>query len=351
MSIEGQDTQLPEFQTAEQIINSLNPSEAQGQAAAPDAAVETIGGVSREQFLGALKEVGIEVPDVNVLKQRYEASGQVDSLRTQLQEFEAKSKISPYYSPLTESIDKMQREGKGVAEIKQFVELATLDLSSLSPVDAITRHYTLTKPGYTPDQINALIERDLGFDPTQEDELTSLQSATLKERQEVANTYLKAQQVQAENPEAVASARMQQETASRIVETWKGVIPTLKPNTSYNFTIGEEQIGFDFQPSSEALDIARNAVAQAISANPLGYIPNAENAKALQEMMEGALILADLPRFREALANHMHDVATKAAVQRYSGNGAPLNRNNGLPQVVPGAPAPTSPVGGWIAAN
>jgi len=348
---EGQDTQLQEFQTAEQIISSLNPSEAQGQGAAPDPVVETIGGVTREQFLGALKEVGIEVPDVNVLKQRYEASGQVDSLRTQLQEFEAKSKISPYYSPLTESIDRMQREGKGVAEIKQFVELATLDLASLSPVEAIKRHYTLTMPGYTPNEINALIADDLGFDPAEEGELTDLQSATLKRRQEVANIYLKQQQVQAENPEAVASARAQQETASRIVETWKNVIPTLKPNTSYEFTIGEEKIGFDFQPSSEALDIARNAVAQAISANPLGYIPNAENAKAFQEMMEGALILADLPRFRDALANHMYSVATQAAVQRHSGNGAPLNRNNGLPQVVPGAPAPTSPVGGWIAAN
>ena len=333
MSLEGtQVQQQPDFLSPQDLINSLNPSEAPVTGNDQPAVPETIGGIPRDQFLGALKEVGVEVPDVNLLKEWQSASGQVGTLQKQVQEMEARLKLDPYHSPLSRSIDTMLREGKTAADIKSFVELATLQVDQLSPVDAITRHYALSKPGYTPEQIDALIERDLGFNPKSEEALTALQEVTLLEKKDAALAFLKQQQVSTENPEAVAAARAQQESAQRVVETWNAVIPSLKPNFKTEFAAGENKVEFEFQPSSEALEFARKAIAQEVAANPLAYPPNTETAKALQSMMENMVIISDPQSYRNAVFQHAYAVATQEAAQRYSGNGAPLQRNNGQQQ-------------------
>lgn len=350
MNIEGLDNQTQQdVLSSEELIQSLQPSEAPVTEQGTPPADDKIGGIERAQLLGALKEIGVEVPDIDVLRTRYEAAGQVDSLRTQLQQLEAKSKLSPYHTPLSEAVDRMTREGKTPADIMKFVELSSLEVDKLDPIESIQRHYEMTKPGYTKEQVQALIARDLGFDPNGGEELSALETATLKERQEAANAFLKQQQASASNPEAVQQAQQRQQTAESYLETWNKVIPMLAPNADFKVKIEDQEIAFGYKPSSEALEAARKAIAETVAANPLAFPPSKDTAASLQEMMEQVLFIADRPRYLEAMANHYYSVATAEAAKRYSGNGAPLVRNNGSPQTVPNASTTGGiPAGGWI---
>lgn len=341
MSLEQQQQQIPSaldqapLMSADQILQSMSPGEAPVADPAPP---PVFGGIPAEQFLGAAKEFfGAEFQSPEELRQRFQSAGQLPELQTKLQEMQSQLNQPKYYSPLSEAFDQKIREGVDPNTLKQFVELSLLEVDKLEPVDAIRRHYALTKPGFTQEERDALIARELGFDPTGEhDQLSALDTATLKERSSAAIEYLKQQQVSANNPAAVEAARQQQQLAANYTQVWNDVIPKLKPNTAFQFSVGEEKVGFEYQPSGEALEIARRAVQQEIQRNPLAYQPSQQNAEGLQKMMEQAVFLADLPRMLEALANHAYAEATKAAVARYSSNGAPINRQVGEPQIVPG---------------
>lgn len=319
--------------TADQIIQSLNPSEAPVQGTESPA---VYGGIPADQFLGAAKEFfGAEIQSPDELRSRFQAAGQLPELQTQLRTAQDQLNQPKYFSPLSEAFDQKIREGADPDTLKQFVELSLLDVDKLNPVDAIRREIALAKPGYTQAERDALIERELGFNPESEDDLSALQSVTLKERSAAAIDYLKNQQVSASNPAAMEAARQQRETADSYVRVWNDVIPTLKPATTFEFSVGDSKVPFQYQPSSEALEIARRAVQHEIASNPLAYQPSEQTAQHLQQLMTQALYMADLPRLMESMANHYYAEATKAAMQRYSANNAPIDRPIGSPQVLP----------------
>ena len=334
----------PQQQTMEQpvlssqeLLNGLSqPSEAPVET--PPAPVE--GEVSEADFLAqASRFLGSEFSSLSDIQTRIQAFGQMPTLQQELEQLRAQVAAPKFYSPLSESVDKMLREGTDADTVKQFVELSLIDVDKLDPLDRIRRQYALEKPGYTSEEREALIERDLGFDPKQQDELGILQTATLKERSEAAATFLKSRQVSAGNPEAVAAAQAREAQAQQYSNVWKEVLPSLAPETKYKFQVDDQEFDLGYQPSSEALATARKAIEMSIQANPLAFAPTQDMARSIQDSLTKAVILADLPRFMNALFQHGFSEATKAAAQKYGSNGAPLQQELGRQQTVPGAQA------------
>lgn len=334
-----QQQQIPEqppVMSAADILSSLAPQAAEAAPEGGDAAPQLVGGVPVDQFLGAAKEVFGDVDSIDALKGRFQEAGRLPELQAELARLQAQVAVDPFHSPLSRTFDQKLKEGLTGEALRSFVELSLLNVDELSPVDAIRRHYTLSKPGFTPDEINALIQRDLGFDPSETDELSAMQTAQLKEKRGEAVAFLKQQQVPTENPEAVAAARQRQELVDRNMNVWKDVLPQLTPNTKMQFSIGEDAFEFAYQPSKEALDAARGMLQAAIQANPLAFEPNKGTAEKLQADMRAFLILADYENFSKALFNHAFSLATQQQAQRYSGNAAVIDRAVGQQQKTPG---------------
>lgn len=327
----------PPQMTPDQLIQSLNGGAPAGDGAPPAGELDAIGGVPREQFFTALGEfTGGKVNNPDVFNQTLEAAGRAPELENKVRDYEARLAISPWHSDLSKRVDELLREGKAPREVMQFIELSDLKLDTIEPLDAIRRHYTLSKPGFTSEQRDALIQRDLGFDPDSGEDLTPLQQATLLEKKGEATAFLAQQQVSAQNPQAAEAARVQQERNQGVVETWTRVIPTLKSEQKWEFQVNPEtKLDFAYQPSAGAAEAARQAVLETVRANPGSFPPTTETAQQLQGMYNQFLVMADFEALSNAMYADAYAKAQQAALQRVSGNGTVLERPNGGQQHIP----------------
>lgn len=325
---------MPDVAALVQSVTGQGPAPTE-----PEPAAEVVAGVPVDQFTKAISELsGGTVKDVETFKRVTQDVGQLTTLQARLQELEAKAALSPYHSPFTEKIDAMVREGRAIADVQKFVELNALDLKTLSPVDALRRQYALDRPGYTPEQLDGLIERDLGFDPTESD-LSNKQTGILREKTDQAIAALQGMQVATENPAAIQAAREAQERAHQVVSVWQQVLPQLPVDQKISVPMAEGvTTDLTFKPSAEAVNVARESVMAMVQQNPAAFPPTEETAKALSLMFNNFVSLADQARRDEAIARDAHARATQAALQRVSGNGAALNRPAGTQQTIPNQP-------------
>lgn len=305
--------------------------------AEPAPAAEAIGGIPREQFFTALTDFsGGAVKDHDTFTQTIQAAGRARELEQRVAELDGKLKLPKFHDSIAERVNSMRSAGHSTAEIRQFLELSDLDLTKIDPLEAIRRHYSLTKTGYTPDEINLLIEQDLGFDPNDtETELTGRQKLNLKERSKEAIQALQAQQVSAENPEAVQRARQAQAVAEHTVKTWERVLPGFPAETKWSLPLDKEQTTeLQFKPSPEAVELARAATMQDIANAPHNFPPVEETSQRIAQIYQNYLFLADMQSALETVSRNAYAKGVEFVMQKNSGNGAVLQRPMGVQQQI-----------------
>lgn len=324
--------------TPAELISSLQPASEAPAEGTPEVPAEVIEDIPVDKFFTALNTVsGGAVKDRETFNRLLGDAGRIPQLQQRLNELEAQSRISPFASPLTERINAMAREGRTPADLASFMQLSTLDVNNLPKLDAIQRHYQLSKPGWTPDDLLGLIENDLGFDPaTPADELTNRQRAVLQTKHEEAVSGLKKQQVSAENPEAVAAAQAMRQRNDHTVNTWKEVVPSLAAEQQITLPVADGvQAPFTYKPSPEAIKAAQKMVMNEIADNPHLYPPTMETGQEIQRVYQQFIALADQQRRDETLARHAYAQGLEAGLQRTSGNQAAITRQVGQPQQMP----------------
>ncbi len=300
-------------------------------------AAEAIGGIPREQFFTALTDFsGGAVKDHDTFTQTIQAAGRARELEQKVAELDGKLKLPKFHDSIAERVNSMRSAGHSTAEIRQFLELSDLDLTKIDPLEAIRRHYSLTKTGYTPDEIAAAIERDLGFDPSDtETELSKMQKLNLKERSEAAVEALRAQQVSAENPEAVQRARQAQAVAEHTVKTWQQVLPGFSTDAKWVLpTTENETAEVAYKPSPEAIEMARTSVMQIIANDPQGFPPNEQTAQTVAQLYQNLVFSADMDRALGTVHRNGYAKGREDAMKQYSGNGALLQRVVGQQQQI-----------------
>lgn len=330
-----------QFLTPEQLIQPAQASEAPADQNQP---ADQTAAPAEDPFIAGLRTHFGEDASLETLKSKLEQANRLPTLEEQVRAYEAQKNISPFVNPLAERVNTMLKEGKSVGELADYFQLSAIDVSSLPATDAIRRQYALANPGVDPEIIEGMIERKLGFDPTEPDiELSRSQKAALYEMETEAKTFLKSKQISVEpNLEAVQAQQAEQAQMQRIVSTWEQTVPALEIDTTIKYPLdGDAEGSFVFQPSPEAVAMARQIMLQTITNNPSAYPPTRETAAKLQENMADFLFTIDRAKIITAVAKDAAAKATEAYMQRVSGNGAALNRPQGQRQNLPTTGLPT----------
>lgn len=326
--------------TADQLIQSLQPVGEAPTEATTDQPVEAIADIPADKFFAGLDTLsGGTVKDRETFNRVIQDAGRIGDLQQRLNAMESQAKISPFATPMVERINNMQREGRSAADIAAFVQLSTLEVDKLPALDAIQRHYQMSKsgPGWTEDLIKGQIANDLGFDlDTDEADLTIRQRARLHEKHEEAVAGLKKQQVSAENPEAVQAAQVVRQRHEQTVGGWKEVIPSLAAEHKITGKVADDvETSLNYKPSPEAISAAQAMVLQTVASNPDAFPLNKQTAEQLQGLYQQFIALTDQARRDETLFRHAYAQGMEFAMQRSSGNGSAIQRPQAQQQTIP----------------
>ena len=342
-----QQVDAPQYLSAQELIQSDQGGAPGTEDQVPVA--EEIAGIPKDQFYNALRAEFGEDATVEALKSSRKDAGRASQLEQKIREYEANAKISPYANPAVERINNLMKEGKGIQDVAKYLELSSLDLTTMQPIEAIRRHYALNQPGIPAELIDGLIENDLGFDPSDpEAELTSAQKASLWKKQQDAVSFLKDQQLSADNPQAVQAAQEQQQIAQRNVQTWSEVIPTMKLDQKFEFQVNDQVIELQYQPSAGAVEQARQMAIATIAGNPLAFPATREQSPIIKDMIDKFLLITDAEKIKDAIFKHAYATATEEVTQRLSGNKAALNRPQPQQQQIPGQNKPATNLADYI---
>jgi len=328
----------PQQLDAAALIQSLQPTGEAPVVTTEEAPVDLIADVPADKFFAGLDTLsGGLVKDRETFKRVTDEASRASTLQQRLNELEARQQISPFHTPLAERINQLAGEGRSPQEILQFVELNSLDLTKLDPIEAIRRNLALSKPGWDADKIDGLIEQTLGFDPSEEGvDLSKRQKAALQDNYEQAIEGLKKHQVAAENPAAVEAAKQAQADHARIVDTWQQVIPTLQVVAPIVLAVADDtQTTLTFQPDPRIIAEAQKEVLEIIQSQPDQYKTNPAIAAEVQRWVMDTVAFKERARREETIARHAYAEGLQAALQRTNSNGAPLTRIQGQQQQVP----------------
>lgn len=307
---------------------------------APAPAPEKFGEVPADQFYQAL-ETAIGVKSLDDIKAAMEARQKLPELQTKLTEYEAKQAISPFANPLAEKINEAFKSGADLNTVERMIHLNKIDLQSVGDMDAIKIAKGLEKPGFTSEELDVLIERELGFNPAEYDPENAYHRVALRELSEKAKSTIQSQRVSFENPEEKAKMEAIQQQNARVVDAWsKTVLPSIAGATKVPISVKDEANGidysFEFSPSSEAMQQAMQATIQTIQSNPSAFPLTQATAAEVQQLMTGFLMMFHGPKIMESI---VRDAYAKATLElRTKMSGAPPQR--------PSVHIPAAPVSG-----
>lgn len=270
--------------------------------------------------------------DPEEVKSFYTRRNEVES---RLQEAEARLKISPYASPLSERIDKMIREGKDIDSINRFVKNQTFNPESLDTETLVREYIKEQNPNFSKDDIEAYIEMEFGYD---EDDDRSIKQRNLKLKSEAlkAKKFFEEQKINLDSWTKEQQAKMseQQQAQKRTQEAWGDVVDKLVVPSLTKMPISIESNDFKYNLE---FPVDENVVAQVrnlISQQNLSNVPlNQDGLKQVQDLARNLTFIQNRDAILESIARDAYAKGRKAAMDETSGR-SPISPARGRPPVV-----------------
>lgn len=321
--------------TADNLLSMIEPQAGNGvvNTQTPEPPPEKYGEVPANQFIAALETFSagaIKSPaDIKALmadRQR------VQEYQGKIAEFEAKSQVSPYASPLVQKINELAASGASVAEMQKYLQYQSIDPQALSDADAYRKQMEFKYPMLTNEQITAMIDEQ--FNPDQVAEGNPLVTAKFKVAATEARNYLQTLKVQSEQPESM-QARMQQEQQLRHIQTeWGKVIDKAGNNLKGVFAqkFDDFEYNYTHQYSPEAINLAKQDALAWASANRIPFTQ--EGLQKVMSVMEQQAAGYDRNNLQQKLAQDLYTKARLASLKQTAG---------GPPPQIPGASVQPQP--------
>lgn len=149
-------------------------------------------------------------------------------MRGEIEQYKAQQQISPFANDFVTKLNDLVKSGATPDHMIRFTQLQNVDLSKIEPKAAIKLEYQMKNPSLSADEIDELIDYDLGEVPDEQDDpvgyakATRIRDTKAKMRAEESKKYLdsyKADLANVKNPEV---------EQRRALETgWKQVMPSL----------------------------------------------------------------------------------------------------------------------------
>lgn len=266
-----------------------------------------------------------------VQQQTSVAELELAQLKTKLAEYEAKSNLSPFASDLVKEINKLASTGASTAEISRFIELQSMDVSSMDDDTAIKTAWKLENPALNDKEIDAMFRKKFAADEDDED-ATVLASAERKTAALGARAKLTEKKVSSV-PESVRQAELQQARVEQAVATWGNITNSLSSEIDFTTDIDGVAVPYKYSIPETLLAGYRQKAAQWAAQND---IPLTEQGAAqVNKFIEICVWGEKGNEIREAIVRNAYQAAAKAVKAQEAG--APA----ATPSVEP--PAPSGP--------
>lgn len=261
-----------------------------------------------------------------------------NEIESRIKEVEAKSKISPYASPLTERIDNMIREGHDLSEVSRFIKKQTFDVNKLTPDDLVREYVKEQNPNFTNEDIDAYFEMEFGFD---EDDEASLKKRNLRLKSEAlkAKKFFEEQKINLDSWTKEQQSKLSEKKMAqqKTQEAWSDVVERLITPSLSKLPVSIESNDFnysiDIPVSEDIVGQVRNLIAQQ---NLSGIPLTQDGLKQVQDLAKQLTFIQHKDSIMEAIARDAYAKGRKAAIEETSGR-SPLAPARGRgPMVKPG---------------
>jgi hypothetical protein len=184
-------------------------------------------------------------------------------------------------------------------------------------VDAIKLAKGLEKPNYTAEELDVLIERELGFAPEDYDETNPAHRVAMRELADKARQAIQNERVSLENPEAIAKAAEAQRQQAVIVDGWATkVLPAMANDISIPFSMQDENQGI---PSKDQVNQAMQAAVATIQANPSAFPLQMDKVEDVRHLVKSFLLMFHGEDIMKSMARDAYAKATLALQQKVAG--------------------------------
>ena len=291
------------------------------QEPAPTNLPEKIGEFEREKYFGAMNELTEgKVANYEQFQEVLSYKDKFSELREKYSTLEAQSKVSPYASDLSKSVNSMFKDGATIKEVHQFIGMQEMDVAGMPDADAIKLAKKLSLKG------NSLSDADLNdwyhneYENVEEgEELTGSQKINRQEAAQAAKELLGKMKVDSGEPASVRAQRTQRATFESKNNWWGDIMNNSfgkQEKMSFSVPTGKDKDGneqnfsFDFPvPENIRQEVVRQAANYAASN---GMDGTQENYAQMVKFCE-SMVFAQ--HGREILAAAVRDSKSKTTEQ------------------------------------
>jgi hypothetical protein len=253
------------------------------------------------------------------------------SLQARLGELQAKLEESPWASPLAKEVNDFLAKGGTPEQLHQMLSFGKMDLSNMQDIDAIREKIRFEKPFLGPDEIDALVKKDVGRYWEEKDGEGNLiapdpaAKAELKLRGAEARKWLEEMAEKSKTPAQVVdseNARKQQEAIQTAFGKLTNHVASTLESVAMNVPVGGDKD--PFQHNFKLTDDQRSAIAplvqgMAINAFKQGKLSldvadfQTKSLPAMKKMFEQVAYTLYGPQITESAVKAALGVATVEA--------------------------------------
>lgn len=272
--------------------------------------------------------VPVDTPPVPPVVQSAEAP-EIAELRNKVAEYEAKMNLSPFANDLVKKVNQIIASGGSLNEVQRFIDIQSIDLSSLDDEKSIKTAWRLENPAFSNEEIDALYQDKFGAD---EDDSNAVLLASARRKSEalVAKAKLAEQKVNSV-PEHVRQAELNANRFEQAVLSWTPQVAQL--GNTVDLTVNDEglEVPFQYSVPQELLGSIRQEATKWAAANNIPLTQ--EGQKQVSKFMELAAYAQKSAEINKALVRNAYEAGVKAT--KAAEAGAPV----GSPQFQPPADA------------
>lgn len=242
------------------------------------------------------------------------------ALQAKAGELEAKLQVDPFNgNSLAKKFAELATSGASTSELASFVQLQTLDLEKMPPLDAIRMSVQMQNPDWDAAMVDAYLADDLklaNFIEGDQDSVTPKDRVALSQAKNSAINFLSDRKVKAEVPASLEqqnAARIQQEArftaVKNVADSVAGSFKAMK--------IGEGDLAFEFPVPDAFRAFAADAVSKMVAPSS-AQIDN-QLPGAIADQMQRMFVAAHFPQILAAHAKHVESIVREQTVKAQAG--------------------------------
>lgn len=236
-------------------------------------------------------------------------------LRTKLSEYEAKSQLSPFASDLVKEINRLASTGASPTEISRFIEIQSLEVSSMDDDTAIKTAWKLENPALNDKEIDAMFRKKFSADEDDEDAMM-LASAERKTAALGAKAKLTEKKVSSV-PESARQAELQQARIEQAQAAWGPITGALGNEIDFTTDVDGAQVSYKYSiPEPLLAGYRQKAAAWAAQMDiPL----NEQGAAQVRKFIEICAWGEKGDEIKDAIVKNAYQAAVKAVKAQEAG--------------------------------